>query len=485
MGRVQVRPMLLNDAREHVLRCLPPGVNVDEAERLATIYTHDFLARSFKKRYQRPALDPDIELAIPHTWRHRLHGALDNIGQLVLRAHFGDGYPLKEISGSRRIHPRVLGSALEQLRGTARALLSAEGMELGGWSERRLDLLIRRIAAQAEPHCPGPGGLLSPAGEEHAEYCPRCSRTLRLIRWGVLSTNDLCLQQGQPPLPAGRETLLALLLHPDGRRHRAALQAALGDGILPAGRDAWLIPADDLGALSESLVLLAESGTPPRHLLRGAMVTGPARWSHGVLLGPLPVCALESARARPWSEVDGVGELPAPLPPPPPAAPLWVSTVVSGLLAVLAGVWALSPTPPRLPCPLTEVAFSPLAAEAGAPGGILARFDTDDLAVVDVVYQDQDTLAVLVQGAATTKGSWATGEGDFQLAVPGAVQVLLIASPEGVGPELPALLQTVRREPQPLEALARQLRLLVPEADAVLSPQPAAQAGAAPSPSAI
>lgn len=464
MAHVRVRPALLQDAREHVLRSLPAGAGQDEAERLASVYTHDFLARLKKQRYRRPTLDADVSVVVPRDWRDRMLDMLDAPGQIVLRSHYSDGYVLTDVERNTRYHRRALGRSREHVRACARALLSAEGPDTSGWSEKRLDIMICRIANQSEPGCPGPGGLLSAAGEEHARRCPRCSRALRLIRWGAISPNDLFLSESQRPLDTQRCKLLAILLHPDGRQHHSVVAAAIGDAAIGVGRDCWLVDAGELNPIRAALSSLAQLNTPPRHLLRGALVDGPSRWSQGMLLGPLPVYAIEAARSRPWSEVDGIGELPPPLPPAPRATRWWLTAALTGALAALSGAWALSPPPLSPDCPV-------VARFAVNPVGVAARFDTDDLAVVDVIVQDAGSLRVVARAAAADKGRWATGEGDFQLAMPGAERLLLVSSRDGLD-SLPELLEEVRREPDPIAALAERIRATTPRAAVALSPLP-------------
>lgn len=461
MAGVRVRPALLQDAREHVLCSLPVGANEEEAERLSVFYTRDFLLRIRKKRYRRVSPDADVGVVVPLEWRYRLFNMLDPIAQMVLRDHFGDGYPLAAVERGARYNSRALLHGREQVRAAVRALLGAEGIELSSWSEKRLDWMIRRIANQAEARCPGPGGLLSPAGEHHATQCPRCSRALRLIRWGTISPNDLFLKENQQPLETHTSKLLAILLHPDGRRHHAAVSEALGDAI-SVGRDCWLVAADDLSNIQQSLSMLARLNSPPRHLLRGALVEGVGRWSQQFLLGPLPIFAIEAARARPWAEIDGIGELPPPLPPAPRATRWWAAVALIGSLAALAGSHALQPQVQTAACPV-QAQFDLF------DDGVVVRFDTDDLAYVDIVAQEADGVRLIAWAASADKGSWATGEGDYRLVVPDAERLLIISSPEVVS-ELPMLLEA--GQASSLDVLASQVQALAPAADVILSPPP-------------
>ncbi len=467
VSRVKVHPAVLSDAREHVLRCLPDGVGVDEAERLASIYCRDFLRRVKKGQYRRPNIDDDFAIPIPQSWRTRLMDVLDRVGDQVFQGHYTDGYRMSVVQRHLAQDSATLLAAREGVRAATRAILSGDGMSLTTWSDARLDLLISRIANQASSNCPGPGGLLSAAGRAHAAHCPRCSRALRLITAGALSPSDLFLPDRASILSEEHIELLAVLLHPDARHHDRDVEEALGPTAIVAGADCWLLPGDDLTAASEALSRLAEQNSPARHQLRGALLTGPGRWSRGVLLGPLPVYALEVARARPWAEIDGMSELPPPLPPPPRATRWWACALLSGVLAVAAGFSAFSPQAVAPSCPI-EASFE------RSPETITARFDTSDLATVDVVAlsagPDGDAIQLFIRSEGVSKGRFATGEGDYLLTLP-AYQVAIISSPDGVA-SLDALMEAVRFEEFPLSALAERIQSHDDRVDVVVSPLP-------------
>lgn len=463
LARIRVRPSVLTDAREHVLRCLPEDLNADAAEALTGALTRDYLARVRDGTYRKAPLDPDIGIPVSRVWRERLVAALDPVGDAVLRMHYGDGLSLQEVERHAAIGAAVLATAREGVREEVRIIALEQDCNLEDWPNSRIDPLICRIATTAEAVCPGPAGLLSEAGRDHAGRCPRCSRAVRLIRQGVISPGDLFLPEGQDLVPPTQIGLLALSLHPDGQRHQPALVRALGESALPVGADTWLIPLDEVEALIPALTHLAEQGTPPRHYLRGAAVEGPGRWSRGVLLGPLPVLALEEARSRPWSEVDRVGELPTPLPPPPKATGWWIAAGATAALAALAGVWALRPPVPDPTWPL-EATF------ARADDAWEVRFDVDDLARLSVVSATGAAVALRDADLTAEKGRWATGDGDFQTRVQGD-RVALISSPEPL-PDLPDLLAASRLDREPLPALRSRLRALHPEVDVLLSPPP-------------
>lgn len=462
LARVRIRPAVLADAREHVLRCLPSGVSEEEAEALASVYTRDYLGRARHHRYQRPPLDPDLSLPVPRAWREQLVATLDPVADAVLRMHYGDGLAMEEVERHAAIHRAVLDGATEGLREAMRVIASEGGGREEEWPDARIDGLLRRVATLAGSGCPGPAGLLSEAGREHAGRCPRCSRGVRLIRQGVLAPTDLFPPEGEPLVAPSRCGVMALLLHPDARKHREALAEVLDEIAIEVGNDGWLVPADEIPELLPALRALAEQGTPPRHQVRGAVVEGPGRWRRNVILGPVPVAALEEARSRPWAEIDRVGELPAPLPPPPSAAGWWVVALGCAALAALAGVSALTPPAPEIATPI-EAAWT--RAEAGWD----LRFDADDLAVLDVVVQDDQGLRVLERGILAEKGRWATGEGDFTLSLP-AARAAVIASAEGVA-DLEDLVAAARVSADPVRDLAARLRERYPTADISSSPE--------------
>lgn len=462
LARVRIRPAVLADAREHVLRCLPSGLGEEEAEALASVYTRDYLARARHGRYQRPPLEPDLGIPVPRAWRDRLNHGLDPVADAVLRMHYGDGLAINEVERHAAIHAAVLEGAREGLREAMRAIAAHDGQPIEGWPDARVDQLLSRVATMAGPSCPGPAGLLSEAGREHAGRCPRCSRGVRLIRQGVISPQDLFLPEGEGLVAPGRVAVAAVLLHPDGRKHRDAVGELLDPLGLELGQDGWLLPAEELPALIPALRELAEAGTPPRHQLRGAVVEGPGRWRKGVILGPVPVAALEEARSRPWAEIDRVGELPLPLPPPPSAAGWWAGAAVAAAAAILAGFVVLRPATPE---PFSEIEAAWTRQESGWD----LRFDLDDLATVDVVVQDDLGLRVDQRGVRAEKGSWATGEGDFKLALPAARAALIASDGQGVG-DLEELVAAARVSADPVEALAKLVRERHPTATVVTSP---------------
>ncbi|MCK6502998.1 hypothetical protein L6R53_06310 [Myxococcota bacterium] len=467
LAGLPARPDAIAEAREHVLRSLPPGAGEHEAEELSTLGVREWIERVRDGRYRRPATDPDLALPLGHDWRRRLSQALDHAGDAVLRLHYGDGFPLDVVARSAAIDEIHLEQARGGIREAIRAIALEEGVSVHGWSVARLDLLIGRVARIAEPGCPGPGGLLTDEGRAHADRCPRCSRAVRLVRGGVLSPSDLFPPEHTLVRPADRRRVCAILLHPDARKHRERVSQALGEAALPIGADGWVLPEEALDAAGPALTALALEGTPARHHLRGALVTGSGRWARGRLIGPLPLQAIEGARARPWGELAGMPELPAPLPPPPRATAWWIGAAVSVLLAAATAVFVsadrgVTPTYP------VQARFVPRA------GAWELRFDTHDLAVVDIVAQRGGRWELAHGGVRDGKGRWATGEGDYRLQVDGQA-VAIVTSAAGI-PDLAARLAAASADPDPLASLSDRVHAADAHAAVLTSP------GAAPSP---
>lgn len=451
----------LAEVREHVLRGLPLGLSVPEAEELASQGVSEWLDRVRQGRYRRVATDPDLAIAVDAGWRQRLSAALDRVGDVVLKLHFGDGFPIGVVARNAAIDSNRAEAAREGIREAMRELAAEESLSLVGWPVGRVDRLIRRVATVAEPGCPGPGGLFTDEGRSHADRCPRCSRAVRLVRGGVLSPADLFPPEGDAARPSDRIRVLALLLHPDARRHHEAIAQAIAPFSIAVGADAWLVPETELEALTEALHRLALQGSPARHHLRGAIVGGSGRWARDRVLGPLPVSAVEAARSRPWGEIMGVDDLPAPLPPPPRAGSWWAAAALLCLFAIGMGAFVARPHPSPVDYPL-QAAFEP------ADEGWQARFSTDELATVDVIVRRQGSLEVRHTGVREAKGRWATGQGDYRLSLDG--EEALIVSSQGGVPDLRSRVDAARQDPDPLGSLEARIRVGTPGAALVRTP---------------
>ncbi len=452
-----IRPtgQTLTDAREHVLGSLPDSVPDDWVDPLAAQLTRDFLERARTGRYRLRPL-PSAGVPASAGWRRDLLTVLDPIGEIVFRLVYGDGLSLEEVEHRRGIDRVILAGSQEGLRSAVRALLRGHGVAHTSWDTAWVDSVLVRLSEVPSEGCQGGVELAAPGGRSHAEHCPRCGRGLRLIRGGLLSPGEL-VPPADGPAPPAQVQVLALHLHPEARHCRGELIEAFGACALRADEDALFI--DLTRATSPQLVLThqAELGRPKREHLRGARLRGAGRFTAHGLIGPVATDGLEATRSRSWGEVDGVGPLPEPLPEPPPVARWWMAAALAVMLALLAGMVAWRTGGPEPVHPLT-VAFQ----QGG--GEVLARFDTSDRAHLLVVVRQGQELAVLFSSTRPAdKGELGTGEGDYEVHVPG--DQLLLASGAKPFTTLEPVLMAVSTEADPLGALSRRLRAVQPRAD--------------------
>ena len=102
------------------------------------------------------------------------------------------------------------------------------------------------------------------------------------------------------------------------------------------------------------------------------------------------------------------------------------------------------------------------------PSGWGVRFDTEDLATVDVVVIQEGALSIQLRNVKAGKGAWATGDGDYALEVRGE-DVAVISSPGGLD-ALEEWVHTAAKQPDPLPWLKEHLRSVAPQADVAVSP---------------
>ena len=459
MEGIRVRPASLVDARDHVLFSLPPGVDADEAEQRSSMLTVDFLARVGGGAIRRQMVNSTVDVHIHLGWRARLASVLDPVADAVLRLHYGDGMSIEAVERTAAIDAATLLASQEGLRSVVRDIAISEGLDADCWPGSRIDQVISRIANLPEPGCPPPMDLLSDHNRPHADGCPRCARAVRMIRGGIIAPSDLVAPQNANP---GAQVVVgAVLLHPDARRLRRKLERALGATAVRAGADAWVMSKDELTRAGPALRALVADGVIPRHHLRGAVVRGLGRWSGATLLGPTAVEAIESARSRPWSEVDTLGDLPPPRPSPPGAMRWWLASSVLIVAAVLVGIRTFGPQPdvPNLPI---EADF--LEIEDGWE----VTFDVDDLAVIDIIAVGENGPTLMHASVRAGRGQWATGGGNYRVYLPEKT-VALLASEGGVD-GLEALVIKSRKEPTPMASLEAWIRATHPTVAWVGSP---------------
>jgi hypothetical protein len=456
--RQGIRPSgaILHDAREHALLSIPDSVDREQAEELTAHFTQEYLGRARHGRYRPAPPDQDPIVCRP-SWRPRLIALLDPVGEVVLRLTYGDGMSLEQIERLTRVDRVVLRGAQEGVRGALRALIDEDRLDARSLDLPALDRLLGRVARTPAPDCEGGEELLSVAGLQHAERCPRCARGVRLLRGGVLLPGELAWPAQGFSRGDHVTSVLVLNLHPDARFHRKAVCEQFAGASLRADEDALLIDPDRIEGHSPLLHMLAEQATPRRDHLRGVLVRGYGRWTRAGLIGPVAGAAVELCRARPWGEVDGAGPLPEPLPEPPSAARWWSAALLVTLLAMLVGSRALTPPEPE---PRYPISASVLPVE----GGRRVRFDVDELAyVLVVVTRDGVPTPLLTAQRPSDKGELATGIGDFIVDPgPGLTLIATSASPfDDVAP----LFAAVAGEADPMRSLAERLRVVAPDAD--------------------
>ena len=418
MAGVKASPAVLHEARDHVLLSLPRGSNRSLAEELAGTFMEEWLGRVQDGRYRwRP---PTADPLVPRpSWRERLLEALDPIGEVVLRLVYGDGLALTDVERITRVDRVILEGARGGVRSALRCVMAEDDVGLVHPESDLLDRLLSRVARLPAADCQGGWEAATPDGWLHAERCPRCARAVRLIRAGVLSPSEISPDNARDP--SDQASVLALHLHPDARGHRKALVEVFGSAAIRADDDAVLVDPDRIDDHVALISQLALEGTPERSQIRGALVRGPGRWTRTGVIGPVGAAAVERIRERPWAEVDGCGVLPEKLPEPPPAARWWAGAALACMLAVLAGVFALRDVPP-------EPSY-PVLVEAIRDGALIeANLGVhDDAYLLVVARQGEEILLLHASEQPWDKARYATGEGDYSLAVE-ADEVLVASS---------------------------------------------------------
>ncbi len=458
---INVTPEALRDARDHALLHLEPTVALPEAEDRAEALTRAFVARARGRRSADP-WPQDAVMPLSLRWRRALERSLSPLPLAVFRQHYGDGRPLDDLERALQVDRIALEGARGGLREVVRQAGCADGLPLEEWPNERLDGLLRRLAAYAPDACPSLAEVQAGEHRAHAQGCARCTRMLRLLKARVLDAEDL-----EPPLgrarPAHQVTLLVLHFHPTGRHHRRALAAEATVSNAPVGDDLLVLDFSDPEPVKELLELATEVRAPSRDHVRGVLCSGPGRWSvHGVL-GPLVEEAERLVRARGWGSVEGLGELPDPLPQPPAARALWAGVAALAVAAALLVPWAI--VPPRASATGLHAEFSP------GRGGLWTAFDVDDAARVALVREREGQLDLVLHAHhPADKASLATGDGAYRLHTAGT-GILLVASHQPI-PELTPLLAAAAEASDPLGDLAARIRQTTPRADVAVGRRP-------------
>lgn len=450
LARVRCAPQVLESVRKHVLLSLPEQRTEELVGAITSAAVADWLHRVRRGRYPMNP-EPVHDWSLRPQWRDAVGEGLDMVAQAIWHLVYADGLSLEDVVRRTGLDPVVLAASQAGLRASARAIIEQAGGVLPT-DDVSLDGVLRRLAQLPADDCRGAWRALQ-ASQDHLQRCPRCVRAVRLIKANVLDARELLMPAGASVRPQDDTTLLALHLHPDGRQHVKHVLEQFPDAALRAGDDLVLVDMDKVGNHVAILHGLAEEGSPRRDHLRGALVTGRGVLTTRALLGPVAGEACEAVRSRPWGEIDGVGQLPEPLPEPPSPARWWAAAMLAFLLTVLAAHYALQPLP-ALPT------YPVLAADFARHGDeVSARFDLDDRAHALVVIDGPEGVEVLHRSVRSAdKGELATGEGDYAVAGPG--RRLLIASSEGAIDEADRLVALVGAAQDPLGELAGRLRSL-------------------------
>jgi hypothetical protein len=444
---VKVRPEVLRDVRTHVLYHLDPAIPMTHAEDLATQLTESFVARVRGQSVVDPA-PQDWEMRIHPRWRRTLDRSFDHLSAEVFRKRYADNRAFERIERDLSIDRTTLEGVIHGLREGVRDIAIRDRLPLESWSPERLDRLLRRLAAWSPGPCPPALDIAEGCHTEHQQQCTRCFRMYRLVHTDMLRVDELF-----PPSlgarPTQRTRVLALQVHPEARAHRASLLRELPGGAFPYGDDRILVPGAALDAIAPLLRMAAEVEAPYRRHLRGAIVEGPGQWTTRGLLGPLGDRASREVLHRTWGHVDGVGELPAPLPEPPSARGWWGLAGVATVCAAATVAFGLGLSPHAEP-PGLEAEFTP------GRGGIWASFDVPDEDYVYVVRASEEGLqVVLASDDAGDKIDWATGDGTYRLHAPGN-GMLVAASPAPL-PDFALRVARTQGAPDALAALAEDL----------------------------
>lgn len=444
---VKVRPEVLRDARSHVLYHLDASIPLPHAEDLATRLVEEFVARA---RGQAPN-DPwsaDWEMPLSPRWRRALDTSLEGVSEAVFRKHYGDDRGLALLEDALQVDRVALEAVQSGLREVVRRIAVADGLPLDGWPPERIDRLLRRIAAHAPGPCPPVLDVAEGCHREHVLGCPRCDRLTRLLRSAIVEVDDLF-----PPTvgarPTGRARVLAIHLHPDARRARRRLVDELPVPAFVIGDDLLLIDGTHIDVVAPVLRMAAEVELPPREHLRGVVLEGPGTWTARGLVGPLADKAAREVLHRSWGAVDGVGELPPPLPAPPSARRWWAATVAVAMMGLVILGLVLTPPDPIGP-PLLDAAFTP------GRGGTWATFDVPEDSVVSLFAERDGALATLLASeTAADKIVFATGDGGYRVHVLGDA-VLVVAAEHPVA-DLEAQVRAAQATDTPIEHLAERL----------------------------
>ncbi|NCG21623.1 MAG: hypothetical protein GWP91_21625 [Rhodobacterales bacterium] len=456
---IKVRAPVLTAARTHALLHLDDRTRDCEAEDQVAILTRQFVRKAKGKKPVGP-YDHDASMPISPRWRRALERSMNPLSQAVFRKHYGDNRSLRSLETKLHVDadPLALEGARAGLREVVRHSAAADGVPLDGWTSERIDALLIRLASWSPGPCPPLLDVVEGAHREHVKGCPRCGRTVRLIRAGILTLADLL-----PPTlgarPRDRARVLTLHFHPNARIHRQGIKDELSCPAFNVGDDLLMMHAEHLDGVQAVLRCGAEVGQPGREGVRGAVVEGPGVWSSYGILGPLGALSDREARFRTWGTIDSMGPLPLELPTPPSARGLWAAVTLAAI-AIFAASSILISAPDAQATTALQVEFT------AARGGIWIAFDAPESALITVIRQTDDGVEVVLNsGNAADKASMAIGDGSYRAFTTGP-GVLIASSPQFL--PLEGLLRDVQGSNDPLEKLAALLHEAEPGATLVV-----------------
>jgi len=444
----------LRDARTHVLFHIDPSTPLAHAEDLAEHRTREFVQRAKSRLYTES--DPqDWAMPISSRWHSELTKSLNPLSRTVFLKHYGDGRSIQQLAQRLQVDTNTLEASRAGLREVVRGQAREDHVPLDGWDSARVDRLIHRLAAYSPGPCPSTFEVCSGGHPEHTKSCCRCSRMSRLVQRGMLKLEDLTA----PSLGVRPNTeleILALHFHRDGLRHRDELIKALDVPKQPLGDDLLIIDASDFESISRTLIVAAELNTPGRDHIRGTRMRGFGQWRKGRLLGPLPAQAEQEARYRPWGIIDGIGELPQPMPEPPSARPVWLVDGVLALVTLLLFFPIVHAAPDT-----SATRFQPTFAEDES--GIWVHMDVADTSTICVITEDAHGvhLRVAPDGPAS-KAKIALGDGTYRMYDVG--EAVLVAQMTKPLPTFEHWINTTKQVSK-LEQVEKALRTRFPNAN--------------------
>ena len=462
LAKIEVRPNILRAACLHSLCHLDADISVEEAEKLASVYTADFISRISKRQYNRVSIESE-EIEFTEEWRKLMLKNLKPVEQKIFWFIYSDGLSPRKTARKMGISTEKLEAYCQKIRLCMRRVAAKEEIAITDWSDNRLDKSIRVIANIASSFDFNIEDIRSKKGKKLIQKCPRIRRAYLLMKHGVISERDLEIPTENELIE--RQNLLVLMLHPDKKKQAKFLSECLGEYATQIEADAWLIDEDDVEDVEAILVELAKESSPAKQFLRGSLVSGPGEWYDDILLGPLPIRCLDAVRSRPWGAIDGISELPQPLPPPPKATMAWAVAAFFSALSVSSLAWALQPIAPE------ELHRIDAEFEVSRES-VDARFDVSDAAYITVVRMNNGILSIDEEYSSATKGVIATGDGRFYLRVD-APEIAVISSNSPIL-ELKSYLLTAQTRQNPLEELKIILSEAFSDVDIVLSPKPEA-----------